>query len=428
MSVYERGGYDGIFIALPPERTINGGDLDNCLNPDSKEILSPNARRVVTRLNTYTEYSPSGRGLRTLGLGRKPDSANSRKGDIELYDNRRFLSVTGHHYEGTPTTINDCTEALTDICFELWPETPLCAEPRSDSEPQEPAGGNALLPADDTLLKIAKRTNGKFQELYDTEVLISERTDNTGKPVFSYQSSSEADAGLIFELAFWTNGDAERVRRLALNSKRLRGKWNDKRGISTWLDNEINNALDVVKEGFEDADVIAYLDRTGRVNVDRAVKELLAQHHFLTFDDTEEIYQLRGGVHEENGEAFIKQEVQRLLKHKTTNHLVNEIMNAVRRLTFVRREEAQAPLNLIPVRNGVLDVKTGAVVPWNAHDPNAPFFFKHQGAYIPELLLEDTITKSFFNSTFPTREGESELPIIQEFAGSCFYRKSLYKK
>lgn len=319
-------------------------------------------------------------------------------------------------------SVNDSTQAAKEIYFELWPSPPQLIEGK-----RKPEHTDSLTSDDKLMLKVAKRKNKKFRELYDTDLLLSQSIEN-GRPVFCYQSNSEADAALVFELAYWTNGNAEQMRRIAFSSKRLRGKWKDGRGAVTWLDNEISNALTTVDEGFEDASVIRYLDRRGAVVVDRVVKELLTQHRFLTFDDTEEIYHHDGKVYQANGEAVIKQEVQRLLKHKTTNHLVNEIINAVRRLTFVRREDARAPLNLIPLRNGVLDIETGCLTPWSEHDPGIPFFSRHEGAYIPELLLEDTTAQRFLESTFPAHEGESELPIIQEFAGSCFYRKSLYKK
>ena len=166
---------------------------------------------------------------------------------------------------------------------------------------------------DELILKIAKRKNKKFRGLYDTDLLLSESTEN-GRPVFWYPSNSEADAALFFELAYWTNGNAEQMRRMAFSSKRLRGKWKDGRGAVTWLDNEISNALAKVDKGFEDAGVIRYLDQRGAVVVDRVVKELLNQHRFLTFDDTEEIYHHDGQIYQENGAAVIKQEVQRLLK------------------------------------------------------------------------------------------------------------------
>ena len=292
--------------------------------------------------------------MRVIGLGCKPDTqVKSRQGNIELYDNHRFLSFTGHHYEGTPISVNDCTQATQEICFELWPEVPKRPEGKAKREHTD-----SLTSDDKLILKIARRKNKKFRELYDTDLLVSQSTVN-GRPIFWYASNSEADAALFFELAYWTNGNAEQMRRMAFSSKRLRGKWKDGRGAVTWLDNEISNALATVDEGFEDADVIKYLDLRGGSAVDRVVKELLAQRRFLTFDDTEEIYQHNGQIYQQNGEALRKQEVQRLLKHKTTNHLVNEIINAGPRLTFVRREEARAPLNLIPLRNGVLDIETG---------------------------------------------------------------------
>ena len=102
MAVYKQGGFDGIFFALPLDRSLIGGDFDDCLDPDTKLIIAPEIANIIKRLDTYTELSPSGSGLRVIGFGCKPHENKSRQGNIELYDNHRFLSFTGHHYEGRP--------------------------------------------------------------------------------------------------------------------------------------------------------------------------------------------------------------------------------------------------------------------------------------------------------------------------------------
>ncbi len=78
MAVYKQGGFDGIFLALPLDRSLIGGDFDDCLNPVTKKITAPEIADIIKRFNTYTEISPSGSGLRVIGLGCKPYAHKSR--------------------------------------------------------------------------------------------------------------------------------------------------------------------------------------------------------------------------------------------------------------------------------------------------------------------------------------------------------------
>src|SRR5260370_39335798 len=54
-------GLTGIGFALRPENGLVALDLDLCI---TERTLAPWARDLCRRLDTYCEYSPSGRGLR----------------------------------------------------------------------------------------------------------------------------------------------------------------------------------------------------------------------------------------------------------------------------------------------------------------------------------------------------------------------------
>jgi hypothetical protein len=79
-----------------------GIDLDDCRDPQTG-VISPEAQKIITDLNTYTEISPSEEGVKAFckaWLG-KP---HARKG-LEVYSTGRYFAVTGQHLEGTPTEI-----------------------------------------------------------------------------------------------------------------------------------------------------------------------------------------------------------------------------------------------------------------------------------------------------------------------------------
>jgi len=80
-----------------------GFDLDGCRNPETGEI-APWAQEIVDGLNSYTEVSPSGTGLRILTDGELSESGKVA-GDLEMYCHDRYLTLTGHHLPGTPRTV-----------------------------------------------------------------------------------------------------------------------------------------------------------------------------------------------------------------------------------------------------------------------------------------------------------------------------------
>lgn len=87
--------FDGIGIVLTVGAGIVGVDLDHCLDTDGN--VAPWAQRTVDILNSYSEISPSGDGLHVFVFGALRDGvAGQRKGDVEVYAEGRYLTVTGH--------------------------------------------------------------------------------------------------------------------------------------------------------------------------------------------------------------------------------------------------------------------------------------------------------------------------------------------
>lgn len=98
-----KGMLAGIGLVMTGIEGVAGIDLDNCL--DEQGCVAAWAKEVVSTLNSYTEISPSGRGLRVFGvtIADGPDWSNHEVG-IEVYvgSTPRFLTVSGRHLPGTP--------------------------------------------------------------------------------------------------------------------------------------------------------------------------------------------------------------------------------------------------------------------------------------------------------------------------------------
>jgi hypothetical protein len=132
-----------------------------------------------------------------------------------MYDRAspRYLTLTGHHLPGTPTTIEDRTAALAALHAEVAAAIAPTTHTKSNGT-RSPHPGE---PDDDVLLERARSAaNGeKFRRLFDTGV-----TDG--------EDHSAADLALCGLLAFWAGRDAARMDRLFRRSALMRDKWNEK--------------------------------------------------------------------------------------------------------------------------------------------------------------------------------------------------------
>ena len=93
---YATGEYTGVGILLTGNSII-GVDIDDfkltfIQNPQIKEWVAN-----AVNAGAYSEKSPSGSGLRLFMRGKLPDGGR-KHGTIEIYDTRRFLTVTGNIY------------------------------------------------------------------------------------------------------------------------------------------------------------------------------------------------------------------------------------------------------------------------------------------------------------------------------------------
>jgi len=95
----------GIGSVVTEDDPYCGVDLDHCVDP-AKGQIEPWAREIVEELNSYTDFTPSGTGPRVF-LKAKLPATRRKKGDFEVYETGRFLTVTGNHPPGTPLIIED---------------------------------------------------------------------------------------------------------------------------------------------------------------------------------------------------------------------------------------------------------------------------------------------------------------------------------
>jgi primase-polymerase (primpol)-like protein len=184
--------------------------------------IAPWAQAIVEMINTYVEFSYSGHGLHLISRGALPPEGRRGRLDgveVEVYDDARFMVVTGLHVPGTPLVIEDRVAEVMrwHARVEFGPVVDAAAAPVIDL-PHLSDGGDVHTVAEDRQL-IARATSaadgGKFAHL------AAGRWEALG-----YPSQSEADEGLLVKLLFWTKGDVAWARRLFAHSALAqRAKW-----------------------------------------------------------------------------------------------------------------------------------------------------------------------------------------------------------
>jgi putative DNA primase/helicase len=137
---YDESGIGLEFTSDENGRSIGGIDLDTCRDKETGKI-EPWAMEIIERFDTYTELSPSQRGVKlfftyaaddlptlraTMGIAKW--GKQFKRGDgqhppaIELHLGNRYFAVTNQHLPGTPVEFRDIpVESLLWVLKEAGP-------------------------------------------------------------------------------------------------------------------------------------------------------------------------------------------------------------------------------------------------------------------------------------------------------------------
>lgn len=106
----ERYDLAGVGLVLTGDGDITGIDLDHCISDSGS--LSNLAAESISYAETYAEISPSGEGIRIFALGKVEKALKDDVSGVEVYGTGRYLTVTGHQIEGTPSQIRTAPRTL----------------------------------------------------------------------------------------------------------------------------------------------------------------------------------------------------------------------------------------------------------------------------------------------------------------------------
>ena len=200
--------YDGIGYVVTPDDGLIGVDFDHVIRIGVESPIPDRVREAIRALAGYTEWSPSGTGLRVICRGTLPDLKGVVTPWMEMYPAGRYLTITGHILPGSPTEPQDAQDAI-DGYREQFRGDRLTTTTRT---PQRP---HLITLSDLEVLDHCRRAkNGyKFSRLYDHADLSGYEQDH-----------SRADLALVAMLGFFTE-DRDQIDRLVRRSALNRGKW-----------------------------------------------------------------------------------------------------------------------------------------------------------------------------------------------------------
>lgn len=205
-------------------------DLDHCFDPETK-VVEDWAQSIITLLDSYTELSPSGTGLRIFVKADSP-KGRKKKGNVELYDQKspRFVTMTGHHLEGTPHTIEARQEQINAFHAEHLADTGEDKEETLEAAPDRPRAVRKKIegtyrPSDTEVIE--KALDAKNGELFG--LLLAGDWEGAG-----YDSQSSADLAFVSMTAFFAGPDVDLIDEIVRGSGLYRLKWDSKRAGETY--------------------------------------------------------------------------------------------------------------------------------------------------------------------------------------------------
>jgi len=151
----------------------------------------------------------------------------------------------------------------------------------------------------------------------------------------------------------------------------------------------------------------------------RLASYLTYKNKMVTLKDTGETFYFNDGVYHPNAEIKIKEQIQEIISEQINKHRIDEIINCIKISTYIDREKHELPKHFIPVKNGLLNLKTMEL---EKHNPD--YFITNS------LPVEYNAGAScdIFNEFLKQVIIEEEVAVIQEIFGYFLLRDYRYQK
>jgi hypothetical protein len=189
---YQEYEYDSLGIGL--FNGISAIDIDNCI--DENGVFSKMAQDIINKIDSYTEYSPSGKGVhiifKTTNFNYDVDKyyINHQKIGLEVYISdvtSKYVTFTGNVIKDKPIT--DCTDKLFEILDKYMKRAIKSISKNTLINTQ------CDFKSDNDYLKIGLNKDKKLIEYWN-----GNRVRN---------SESEDDLAFFSKLMYWTNNNID---------------------------------------------------------------------------------------------------------------------------------------------------------------------------------------------------------------------------
>jgi Family of unknown function (DUF5906) len=106
-AVYEAAPsrWAGVGFAFLPGDGLTGVDMDDHVDPDTGEI-SERCQNIVDACSSYTEFSPSGKGVHII-VGAETETNKSDDIGLEIFCGSQYFTFSGRHWSSTPSEVID---------------------------------------------------------------------------------------------------------------------------------------------------------------------------------------------------------------------------------------------------------------------------------------------------------------------------------
>ena len=273
--------YCGLGFVFSEEDPFIGIDWDKSRDFTTGEFDPQIVEEVIT-VCSYAEVSQSGNGFHSIAIGTLPGT-RKKANDREMYTSKRFFAITGNHVKNTPCTVNKAPEEAIRAIYDRMIESVEEAsknEKLVNEQSLEPK--RIRSPESLTFGVLEKCRRGKSSERFNT--LYVGNWDS----LECYPSQSEADLALCSMFAAHTQ-DRSQIERLFAGSGLCSDKWNR----TDYKERTINKSLERINE-----DPYRKYFSEGKFIAKLLADEVMAEYHFLTFDDTKEVYYYENGVYQ----------------------------------------------------------------------------------------------------------------------------------
>lgn len=205
---YLQDDYDGIGFVFSRQDNYIGIDIDNCV-ADGK--INGFATEIVDTFDSYTEFSPSEKGLHIIIKGNLPQNVlgtgrkNTQHG-LEIYSYGRYFTFTGNRENSND--VYDRTDELSEVFEKYFDDSDIQGRVNlADFENDEIKISNESL----WERMFRSKKGDEIRSLYKGDLINDDH--------------SATDLALCNYLAFWTGKSAIRMDAMFRETGLLRDKW-----------------------------------------------------------------------------------------------------------------------------------------------------------------------------------------------------------